>query len=238
MELKLEAHDRSGGTLRTRVGTQRDLRREEVRTAASDKFEGIVLPGVPVRSKSHGGSSTATGLREAACHGPIYAHLIEAFHERTLPRHPDHGRTATAGVARTWRHGRGSHDQASADSSGCECRVHRRSDRAKRRCGYRDGVPDQAAVRHRRTGTSPPRVSTSWCTTQARTRRGVLADRRGMFKTTCRTGTMDVGPACGRDGTADVPQDLVRRHGGPAARRDAAQAMASHGKRRCGASRR
>lgn len=60
-----------------RVGTQRDLRREEVRRAASDKFKGVVLPGVPVRSKSHRGASAATGLREAACHGPICTHLMQ-----------------------------------------------------------------------------------------------------------------------------------------------------------------
>src|ERR1041384_2824483 len=40
-----------------------------------------------------------------------------------MPGHPAHGRTATTGVACTWWHGRGSHDQASADSSGCGCRA-------------------------------------------------------------------------------------------------------------------
>src|SRR5215510_15190020 len=47
-----------------------------------------------------------------------------------------------------------------------------------------------------------------------------------MLEATRWTSAMDVGPACGRNGTTDVPPDLVRRHGGPEARRDAAEAMA------------
>src|SRR5512140_1230908 len=51
---------------------------------------GDCAPGVAVQSKSHRGSSTAPRLRRQRAHGPICTHLIEAFHERTLSRHPDH----------------------------------------------------------------------------------------------------------------------------------------------------